>query len=486
MRGDRQGVARKAGQVLLAQRLGHFGRFVVVQCVVTAHQALQFRELPHHVGEQVALAEFCGTIGQGRVAADGCGNRFRQGAHALRLVVLRAELRLERHALQRFDVRGQRLLPVRLVEERGIGQARTHDALVARDHLRRVAALDVGDRDEPGHQLPLCIAHREIPLVLLHRGDQHFGRQFEELRVESSRQRDRPFDQARDLVEQRVVDDGDAIQLRGRGGDAGSNAVAPCIHVRHDLAALEQRPDVRRRARDPERLRCHEAVAVGDVARLLAEDFRLDDVLAPQHQHPVHRTHEQRFAGAPAHALGDRQRIERRRDDGGEQVHGARTGLGATEDEPFTLGRLDLLERRDVDAAATREREGGLRRGTVRIERGLHGRAALFERTVRLLFDELLHAHGQPARGRECLERLVRDAGVLESLGHAFGKRRAQVEQRLGRQFFGADLDQEIAGGAHARPPVGRPFSGSGGSTCKIGEPPLLCSIGNPSASRLA
>jgi hypothetical protein len=50
----------------------------------------------------------------------------------------------------------------------------------------------------------LRITHREIPLVLLHRGDQHFGRQFEELRVESSRQRDRPFDQTRDLVEQRV------------------------------------------------------------------------------------------------------------------------------------------------------------------------------------------------------------------------------------------------------------------------------------------
>jgi hypothetical protein len=86
--GDRQGVARKAGQVLLSQRLGDICRLVIVQRVVPAHQALQLGEFPDHVGEQVALAEFCGTIGQGRVAANGCGNRFRQGAHAFRLVVL--------------------------------------------------------------------------------------------------------------------------------------------------------------------------------------------------------------------------------------------------------------------------------------------------------------------------------------------------------------------------------------------------------------
>ncbi len=76
--------------------------------------------------------------------------------------------------------------------------------------------------------------------MLLHRGDQDFGRQLEELRVEASRQRDRPFDQARDFVEQRVVDDGDAIESGGRGGDAGANAVAACVHVGHDFAALEQ------------------------------------------------------------------------------------------------------------------------------------------------------------------------------------------------------------------------------------------------------
>ncbi len=131
----RQGVARKAGQVLLAQRLGHFGRFVIVQRVVTPHQALQLRELAHHVGEQVALAQRCGTISQRRVAADGRSNRFRQGTHALRLVVLRAELRLEGHALEGIDLRFERVLAIGPVEESSVGQARTHDTLVAGDHL---------------------------------------------------------------------------------------------------------------------------------------------------------------------------------------------------------------------------------------------------------------------------------------------------------------------------------------------------------------
>ena len=45
----------------------------------------------------------------------------------------------------------------------------------------------------------------EVALMRLHRDDQHFGRHVHELAIDGAEHRHRPFDQARDLVEQAVV-----------------------------------------------------------------------------------------------------------------------------------------------------------------------------------------------------------------------------------------------------------------------------------------
>ena len=58
-----------------------------------------------------------------------------------------------------------------------------------------------------GMSRPVGVPHREIALVVLHRGDRHFRRQLEELRIETPRERHRPLDQAGHFVEQRVGDD---------------------------------------------------------------------------------------------------------------------------------------------------------------------------------------------------------------------------------------------------------------------------------------
>ena len=60
--GRRQGVAGEAGQVLLGDARWRPPRLAVVEGVVAAHDALQFRELPDHGGQQVALGEFRGAL----------------------------------------------------------------------------------------------------------------------------------------------------------------------------------------------------------------------------------------------------------------------------------------------------------------------------------------------------------------------------------------------------------------------------------------
>ncbi len=57
-----------------------------------------------------------------------------------------------------------------------------------------------------GIRRPLRVPHREIALVILHRRDRNVFRQLEEARLELPRERDRPFDQGGDLVEQPIVD----------------------------------------------------------------------------------------------------------------------------------------------------------------------------------------------------------------------------------------------------------------------------------------
>ena len=139
----------------------------------------------------------CDDAGQGR---DARSLRCAQGA----------ELRLESDRIERRATRGERLRAILLPEERGVGQARPHHALVAGAHHARARAVDVADRDEPRQQRAVASFEREIALMLLQRRDQHLARQRQEARLELPGKGHRPFHQRRDFIEQRVGDDGAA------------------------------------------------------------------------------------------------------------------------------------------------------------------------------------------------------------------------------------------------------------------------------------
>ncbi len=481
-------VAREARQVLLAHRFADLGRLAIELGVVTPHQALQFRELADHRGQQVALADVGCAARERGVSADSRRDVRGQRADSRGLVVQRAELGLEGHALERFAVRVQAVLAVRGPEEGRVAQPRAHHALVAGDHLRGVRALDVRHGDEPWHQPPVRVAHREVALVILHGRDRYFGRQLQELSIEATGKRHGPLDQRRHFVEQRILDDRRAVEAGRDGGYALADGLAALIDVDHDPAALLQCADVGPRARDANRLRRHEPVAVGQVAGVHAQDLAGHYFAAKDHQHPVDRPHEFSLARTPAHALGDGQRVQCCLDDGWQQAHGAGASLCSPVHHPDALGGLELFECRDLGAAAAREGQRSLGGRPLCVECGLQRWAAPLDRPVGLLFDEPPYAHRKASRRGVALDSPVHETGAIEAFRDAVCEGSRKGQQRLWRQFLGTDLDQEVAlCGHHAT------SGGEVGASHRIlfrterkrgHESPR--SIGKPSASRLA
>ena len=123
----------------------------------------------------------------------------------------------------------------------------------------------------------LGIADHKAFLVVADGGADHFARDRQEFLVERSHQHHRPFDQARDLVEQHLVlDQFEILRLRQRLG-VGEDDVLAALRIEHDLRGL-QLGLVILEAAHVDRRRRHEAMAVGGLAGLDAVDGEFHDV----------------------------------------------------------------------------------------------------------------------------------------------------------------------------------------------------------------
>ncbi len=182
-----------------------------------------------------------------------------------------------------------------------------------------------------------------------------------------------------------------------------------------------------------------EAVATGFTAGFLGQDGAVDDLIAEQHHQPLGRAHELFTAGAPVHALGDRQVVERILDDGWQQAGSglARNVLGEAQ------LRAALVDVRQLDAALLGEAQGCLGRFAV-FEGSLHGRAVDVDAAIWLLHIQLADQHGQTARRGVDLLAGVVQAGGLQAFLDAGEESVAQRGEGLGWQLFGAQFNQEI------------------------------------------
>ena len=251
--------------------------------VTAAHEALRLRKFADDFRHQVGLAEFGGARGVVGVGSDERREFPRQRLDAIDALALRAELLVE-HDVQRAQLGhalveqaalvgevGQGLL-VGLPEIQRVRQAGAHDAAIARrDGLAAIGGENVRHQNELVRQLAVGLAQHEAFLVGANGGANDLGGNVEEGFVEFAHQRDRPFDEAGDLVEQALVLD--QLQPAGEGQipRVMQDDVASARRVEHDLRLLK-RGNVIVEAADADFARRHEAVA----ARGLAGDDPVD------------------------------------------------------------------------------------------------------------------------------------------------------------------------------------------------------------------
>jgi len=289
--------------------IGHGLGQAVVQGVVTAHGALQLRELAHHVGHQIGLGQLGGQIGlrhQRGVTQLG-GDRLGNRAHAFDALALGAQLVVIDHLAQALDPRGQGLLAVLVEEELGVGQARAHHALVATDHGAGIGRADVADHQELVRQLAGGVQQREVLLVGLHGQDQALLRHIEELLLELADQHIGALDQGRHLIEQGFVFDGaHAVAHTGRGGRQLAHDLGTTLGKARDHGAITAQGvgiGIGMLDRD-DRLGGLESVTQGGVARLQAQHLERHHAGAMQGDHAVRRAHEVHAAPAGQLAIG--------------------------------------------------------------------------------------------------------------------------------------------------------------------------------------
>ena len=122
-----------------------------------------------------------------------------------------------------------------------VGEARAHDAPVARRDRRAAVARDkVRDEDEFVGEVAVGVLEHKAFLVGPDRGPDHFRRNVEERRLEFAHQHDRPFDEACDLFEQTLVFDELEPLREGEAFGVGEDDRLASVGVEHDLGLLQR------------------------------------------------------------------------------------------------------------------------------------------------------------------------------------------------------------------------------------------------------
>ena len=155
---------------------------------------------------------------------------------------------------------------------------------------------------------------------------------------------------------------------------------------------------------------------------------------------------------APAHALGDGQRVQRRVHDARQQRAAARRPASC----PCKTGTRPCLRSTRPSARCSTpqlSREGVCRaRGRAGcVEGRVDRRAAALDVCAGCTCASARHQHRQPPRRREARTSPCASAASSQARRDAVARRPArQLRQRLRRQLFGAELDEKIDAVAHA------------------------------------
>ena len=439
------------------------------------HRALKLGELADHVGREIRLREpgrDGGMLHRRLVRGERFpGDPFGQPLDPFRFLLVRSELLVKQQRRETSDLGFERRLAIRFPEEARVAQARADDPLGVAGDGPFVVRLGVDHREERILQLPVVALHRKVMLMVDERCRQHFVRQLEELGRECSCDDRRIFHEVRHFLEQaRVGSNGarhaplQALRLRvqlARDLVVSLRAFEDDEILQQPRAVFVERSHFDRASRPAARR--EEAVAVRDgtrrhvlhlpgLRRGCARDVEGHDAPAVQKQDPANRPPEQQLALAvlercvPAHRLRKREPAERPRQDVRQHVDRRPATLTFAERQVLPFGRLNALERRDVDGVLGREADGGRRRGAVRLERRGDRRSVHQLLQIGLALGNADDANRQPPRGAERFGRRLGLKTMLAQLRHddltdVIGQRRQPARGDL----FAADLEQQFA-----------------------------------------
>ncbi len=188
--------------------IGHGLVLAAFQRDVAADHALHFGELANRLADQIGLGQPRRALRLVRVRVHHRRDLAREPRDPVHPLAQCAELVVEGDLVELGGHRVQPARPVVAPEELGVRQPRADHALVALDDRRAaVISFDIRDEDKAVRQRAVLSAEREAFLVLFERGDEHFRRDVEKVRVEAARQHHGPFDKPCVLVDQPVVFD---------------------------------------------------------------------------------------------------------------------------------------------------------------------------------------------------------------------------------------------------------------------------------------
>ena len=447
-------VTGKAGTIMIANGVGDLIVLPHRGGVVTAHHALLARELDDGVGYQVGLAQVRGASGIGcQVSTQVCltGNSERELLDALGLSEHATELLLEGDLGQTLAELVEGDLQVLLVEELGIVQTGTHNALVAVDHALGVLGLAVGDDHELTRELALAVIDREVALVGEHGLADDLVRDLEELLIEGPDEHRRPLAEVDDLLKDLL---GRIDMAAGTGslelGDTGKDGLATALGRKH--AGVLEHLLVDGGAGDHMVTGAKHAMTTRGVATRHVGKRHGHNVLAQKAADPADRTNKGRMLVTPAlrAVVGPLQAGDGLLAQSGQNRR-SRCGGNVLLGEHI-LATVSVLATDQVlgsHTALAGKALGGLGGVTVSVE-GNVGRGATLD-LVNLIGrgGDVGNECSQATRTRDHAYLAVGQTGLVETLGDHGAKLLDGIVQRCRGHFFRTDLKQEILSVCH-------------------------------------
>ena len=305
------------------------------------------------------------------VLLDGFRKPTGEALHAQSLLVVAAEIFLERDILQQLDAITQSLLLIGLPEKARVVEACAQHAFVAMSDQALGIARRIEHRQKMRSELAIRIFNREILLVVAHHRDQHFFGQSEKLGIEIAEDDGWKFGQVHNSGQEW------GIFTPARAGNCARGRVQSFAE---DLLALggtqnlgaAQGFDVGAGASDFRRRMAKQTMTARSLASQDAEHFQRNHLFVEHRDQPAHGADEKFSALAPVHIFRPVQTGDFFGQRFGQNLSRCTALALHRGSQVFALGRSNFFELVDIHADFFRERVGG-GRGLSIFERDLRG-----------------------------------------------------------------------------------------------------------------